>query len=116
MLFPPGTDDAELFAASPISVADATYPPTILLHATADSVIGSEASIALHRRLSGLGVPSDLHIYAGRGHGFDLAPSMLAATVHATTSFLARMVTNRPELDAEAEQFSFGRLVQAQPR
>lgn len=116
MLFPPGTDDAELIAASPISVADATFPPTILLHATADSVIGSDASIALHRRLSGLGVPSDLHIYAGRGHGFDLAPSMLAATIDVTTSFLARMVTNRPELDAEAEQFSFARLLQAQPR
>jgi acetyl esterase/lipase len=116
MLFPPGTDDAELIAASPISVADATFPPTILLHATWDTVIGSAASIALHRRLDGLGVPSDLHIYAGQGHGFDLAPSMLAATVHATTSFLERVVTNRPELDAEAEQFSFARLVQSQPR
>lgn len=116
MLFPPGTDDAALIAASPISVADATFPPTILLHATEDSVIGSAASIALHRRLGDLGVPSDLHIYAGRGHGFDLAPSMLAATVQATTSFLARTVTNRSELDAEAEQFSFARLLQAQPR
>jgi acetyl esterase/lipase len=116
MLFPPGTDDAELIAASPISVADAAYPPTILLHATQDTVIGSTASIALHRRLCALGVPSDLHIYADRGHGFDLAPSMLAATVHATTSFLERMVTNRRELDAEAEQFSLARLLQAQPR
>lgn len=116
MLFPPGTDDAELIAASPISVADAAFPPTILLHASRDTVIGSAASIALHRRLDGLGVQSDLHIFAGRGHGFDLAPSMLAATVHATTSFLERMVTNRPQLDAEAEQFSFARLVQAQPR
>lgn len=116
MLFPPGTDDAELIAASPISVADGTFPPTILLHATEDSVIGSAASIALHRRLGDLGVASDLHIYAGRGHGFDVAPSMLAATVHATTSFLARTVTNKTELDAEAEQFSLARLLQSQPR
>jgi acetyl esterase/lipase len=116
MLFPPGTDDGELIAASPVSVADATFPPTILLHATGDSTIGPAASIALHRRLNSLGVPTDLHIYAGRDHGFDLAPSMLAATVHATTSFLERMVTNRPELDAEAEQFTFARLIQAQAR
>ncbi len=116
MLFPPGTSEAELIAASPISIADVTFPPTILLHATKDSTIGPEASIALHRHLTGLGVPSDLHVYAGRDHGFDLAPSMLAGTVSATTSFLERMVTDRAELDAEAEQFSFARLLQAQAR
>lgn len=114
MLFPPGTSDAELTAASPILLADAAFPPTILVHATRDSVIGPEASIALHRRLTDLEVPADLHIYAGRDHGFDLAPSMLAATVLATTSFLERTVTNRPELDEEADQFSFLRLLQAQ--
>lgn len=114
MLFGPGTPDAELIAASPISLADGTFPPTILLHATADSVIGVQASIAMHRRLSDLGVPTDLHIYADRDHAFDLAPSMLAATVRATTSFLERTVTNRPELDEEADQFSFLRLLQAQ--
>lgn len=114
MLFPPGTGDAELTAASPILLADAAFPPTILVHATRDSVIGPEASIALHRHLTNLGVPADLHIYAGRDHGFDLAPSMLAATVRATTSFLERTVTNRPELDEEADQFSFLRLVQDQ--
>jgi acetyl esterase/lipase len=116
MLFPPGADDAELLAASPISIADAAFPPTILLHATADSTIGPEASIALHRRLTELGVASDLHIYADREHGFELAPSMLAATVGATTSFLDRTVTSRPALDAEAEQFSFARLLQERPR
>jgi len=114
MLFPPGTDDAELTAASPILLADAAFPPTILFHATRDSVIGPEASIALHRRLSSLGVPADLHVYAARDHGFDLAPSMLAATVRATKSFLERTVTNRPELDEEADQFSFLRLLQTQ--
>jgi acetyl esterase/lipase len=114
MLFAPGTDDAELAAASPISLADAAFPPTVLFHATTDSVIGPTASIALHQHLTDLGVPADLHIYAGRDHGFDLAPSMLAATVRATTSFLERTVTNRTELDEEADQFSFLRLLQTQ--
>lgn len=114
MLFPPGAGDAELAAASPISLADAAFPPTILFHATTDSVIGPQASFAFHRRLADLGVPADLHIYAGRDHGFDLAPSMLAATVRAATSFLERTVTDRRELDEEAEQFTFARLIQAQ--
>jgi len=114
MLFAPGADDAELAAASPIWLADAAFPPTVLFHATNDSVIALAASIAMHQRLTDLGVPADLHIYAGGDHGFDLAPSMLAATVRATTSFLERKVTNRPELDEEADQFSFLRLLQAQ--
>lgn len=114
MLFPPGTADADLVAASPIAVADAAFPPTILFHGTTDSAIASAASVALHRRLDDLGVASDLHIYAGRDHEFDLAPSMLEATVAATASFLDRMVVRRPELDDEAEHFSFLRLIQAQ--
>jgi hypothetical protein len=32
------------------------------------------------------------------------------------TSFLERMVTDRPELDAEAGRFAFARLLQTQPR
>lgn len=114
MLFPPGTADAELVAASPIAIADAAYPPTILFHGTADSAIATAASVALHQRLNELGVPSDLHIYAGRDHEFDRAPSMLAATVAATASFLDRMVIRQPEFDDEAEQFSFLRLIRAQ--
>jgi acetyl esterase/lipase len=113
MLFAPGTDDAELAAASPISLADAAFPPTVLFHATRDSVIGPTASIALHQHLTDLGVLTDLHIYAGRDHAFEVAPSMLAATVRAATSFLERTVTSRPELDEEADQFSFLRLLQA---
>ena len=114
ILFPPGTADADLIAASPIAIADAAFPPTILFHGTADSAIATAASVALHQRLNKLGVPSDLHIYAGRDHEFDLAPSMLEATVAATASFLDRVVVRRPELDDEAEQFSFLRLIQAQ--
>ncbi len=106
---------ADLVAASPIAIADAGFPPTILLHGTADSAIATAASIALHQRLGKLGVPSDLHIYAGRDHEFDLAPSMLEATVAATASFLDRMVVRRPEFDDEAEQFSFLRLISAPP-
>lgn len=114
MLFAPDTAEADLIAASPIALVDAAFPPTILFHGTADSAIGTQASIALHWRLADLGVRSDLHIYANRDHEFDLAPAMLAATVRATTSFLERMVTNRDELDEEADQFSFLRLIQAQ--
>ena len=107
MLFPPGTGNAELEAASPIALADAGFPPTILFHGTADPLVSPRSSIALHQRLVNLGVPSDLHFYAERSHEFDMAPSMTAATTAATASFLARYVTRRAETAEEAQLFLF---------
>lgn len=107
MLFPPGTSQADLDAASPISLLHEDFPPTIILHATADKVIAIRSSITLHQRLLDLGVPADLHIYADRDHAFDTAPLMMEATVRATTSFLERTVTRREESEAEARRFGF---------
>lgn len=107
MLFPPGTPQADLDAASPIALLHEDFPPTIIFHATADKLIGIGSSITLHQRLVDLGVPTDLHIYAERDHAFDRAPSMTEATVRATASFLERTVTRRQESQAEARRFGF---------
>lgn len=69
--------------------------------------IASRSNIALHRCLVDLGVPSDLHVYAGRDHEFDRAPSMATVTTAATASFLRRFVTDRKQLDKEARRFPF---------
>jgi acetyl esterase/lipase len=107
MLFPEGTATAELDAASPIALVDATYPPTILLHGAADKALPDRGSMNLYRRLADLGVLSELHTYARRGHEFDRSPSMIAATVGAVASFLDRIVVN-PEADAaEIRRFPF---------
>ena len=107
MLFPPQATQADLDAASPIAVADAAFPPTILLHGTADRVMDTRSSFALHRRLTGLGVPSDLHFYAERDHEFDRAPSLTEVTTAAVGSFLTRFVTGREASEAEARRFPF---------
>jgi acetyl esterase/lipase len=107
MLFPPGATAAELDAASPVTLADAGFPPTVFLHGTADSVLSPRSSIALHERLVALGVPSDLHVYAGRGHEFDRAPSMTAATAAATASFLDQFVTRPAETAEEPGRYPF---------
>lgn len=107
MLFPPGTPQADLDAASPITLLHEDFPPTIILHGTADKLIGIGSSITLHQRLVDLGVPTDLHIYAERDHAFDMAPSMTEATARATVSFLERVVTRREESEAEARRFAF---------
>jgi dipeptidyl aminopeptidase/acylaminoacyl peptidase len=107
MVFPPETPQADLDAASPITLADADFPPTILLHGTGDKALGTRSSLALYHRLLDLGVPADLHLYAGRDHEFDRAPSMTAATSAAVASFLARHVTDQAESDAEALRYPF---------
>lgn len=107
MLFPPEATQADLDAASPITLADANFPPTILLHGTADKALDSRSSLALHRRLLELGVPADLHLFAGRDHEFDRAPSLTTATAAMAASFLTRFVTDKDESDAEALRFPF---------
>lgn len=112
MLFPPGTPQADLDAASPITLLHEDFPPTIIFHATADKLIGIGSSVTLHQRLIDLGVPADLHIYADRDHAFDQAPSMTEATAQATASFLRRTVTHRAENEAEARRFVFAPAAQ----
>lgn len=107
MLFPPDTARDDLLAASPIDLVDASFPPTIVLHGAADRLYPFRSSIALHQRLTELGVSSDLHLYADRDHAFERAPSMTAATADAVRSFLERTVTNKADNDAEARRYPF---------
>lgn len=57
------------------------FPPTFILHATADKLFSGRSSIAPHQKLLDLEASSELHIYADRDHQFDMAPSMTQATV-----------------------------------
>jgi acetyl esterase/lipase len=100
MLLPPDPSQADLDAVSPIELVTPEFPPVIIFQGTADKALPLRASINLHRRLVDLGVPSELHTYAGRDHEFDMAPSAQQATVAAATSFLDRLV-GHPELNAE---------------
>jgi acetyl esterase/lipase len=107
MLFPPGTPPEQLRAASPIDLLDDRFPATLILHGSADSVINERSSVALHRALLELGVPSDLHIYAGLDHEFDRSPTMMAATSAATALFIRRFVTHPEEALLDSQRFGF---------
>lgn len=107
MLFPTGAGDTELDDASALSRLDRDFPPTIVQHGTADSAINPRSSIALHRRLDELGVPSELHLCSGRDHEFDRAPSMAEITVATVTSFLERTVIHTAQNADEAHRYAF---------
>lgn len=104
-LFPNGTPEADLVSASPIRLIDDHFPPTILFHGAADQTVNPRSSLVFHQRLIERGIPSDLHIYAERDHGFDRAPSLLDVVVPAATSFIERTVTHRAERLQEAQAF-----------
>ncbi|MBI3466404.1 MAG: prolyl oligopeptidase family serine peptidase, partial [Planctomycetes bacterium] len=56
---------------SPISYVAAGFPPTILLHGTADTMIPVEASLQLYEAFREAGVPIELHVLEGVTHIFD---------------------------------------------
>ena len=65
-------DDPEMVRrladASPVSLVQAAYPPTLLLHGDADKTVPIGQSIAYKARLEELGVSCDLTVLAGAGH------------------------------------------------
>jgi acetyl esterase/lipase len=77
-------------AASPISYADRTYPPTLLIHGTADATVPHAMTVAMYEALERAGAPVDLHLYAGQDHFFDREPPCSEAVAHAMAFFMAR--------------------------
>lgn len=74
-------------AASPVSLASADDPPTLLLHSTDELVPLSDAE-AMHRALDGAGVPVTLQTFEGSAHGMQLH----ARSVDAVEAFLAEVL------------------------
>ena len=57
----------------PVRHVDAHYPPTLLLHGSADTDVPVEQSKAMHAALIHAGVDARLHIQPDAGHVFDAA-------------------------------------------
>jgi acetyl esterase/lipase len=79
-------------AASPITYAKRDYPPTLLVHGTADDRVPHAMTIQMYQALEQAGVPVDLHLYAGQDHFFDQESQFSAAVADAMALFIARYV------------------------
>lgn len=63
---------AALAAVSPLEyVGRVPFPPVLLIHGTADTVVSPGDSTALYEALAKLRAPVELHMYAGLPHAFD---------------------------------------------
>lgn len=96
---------AEAAAISPLALVDADFPPTMLVHGTADILITPINSRRLADELSRLGVICELVTFAECNHEFDAAPSYAAAVVAHIDVFLRRML-GEPSLAAELARYS----------
>jgi acetyl esterase/lipase len=61
-------------AASPITYAGPGFPPTMLIHGTADQTVPVAGTVRMYEALAAAGVPVDLHLYAEQPHAFDALP------------------------------------------
>lgn len=77
-------------AASPRSYADDDFPPTLLIHGTADKTVPHTMTRNLYEALEQAGTPVDLHLYAGQDHFFDREPLCGEAVANAMAFFIAR--------------------------
>ncbi len=99
---------AQADAISPLKLVGADFPPTMIVHGTADVLIRPINSRRLADELARLGVISELVEFAECNHEFDAAPSYAAAVVAHIDVFLRR-VLHEPTLAAEMRQYSMFR-------
>ena len=59
---------------SPLTYVTGGFPPTMLVHGTADQTVPVAASLRMYEALTAAGVPVDLHLYAEQPHAFDAEP------------------------------------------
>lgn len=92
VLLPPGSDEAAIMDASPISHIKEGYPPTVIFHGLSDVTIPPENSEHLLQVLRGAKVASELHTFTGVPHEFDQHPEFAESCAVLTDFFLEREI------------------------
>jgi acetyl esterase/lipase len=92
VLLPAGSDAEAHRALTPSTYISAAFPPTVLLHGTADVTIAPETSERFFKQLRDARVPAELHLYDGVPHAFDTNADMATAAAEAVHFFIDRKV------------------------
>ena len=93
-------------AASPITYAAAGFPPTFLLHGTADRLVPPSASMRMYEALIAAGAPVEMKMYHGVPHEFVRLPSMMDEVHAELASFFRRTMVAKEAFGAELDEFN----------
>ena len=97
------SDDEETARiASPITHVTPAFPPTLLMHGTADRVVPPSASLRMYEALVAANVPVELHMAAEQPHGYTLQPDFHQLSVAQTALFLRRYLGLQPKVNMPA--------------
>jgi acetyl esterase/lipase len=86
--------ETQLRSASLLDKIATGYPPTLLLHGTADQTVPVDASVTLYSALRGVGSPVELHVIEGVTHVFDAHEDFARASADWIDLFVDRHVAN----------------------
>ena len=89
---------AELaWQASPQAHVSPAFPPTFLIHGSADRVVPPSSSQCMYELLDAASVPVDFHMLAGLPHGFANVPDHQRLLSREIVGFLSRHLTRSAE-------------------
>jgi acetyl esterase/lipase len=97
----PHATPGDAAAVSPINHVDEHYPPTILIHGTADRFIPAATSLRFFDALTAAKVISELHLIARQDHEFDLTPRYTESSTQLVTEFLRAQVIEPDQVAKE---------------
>lgn len=78
--------------ASPINWVSEDYPPSLLIHGNADTVVPVSESIKMYDALKAKGAKCELHVYEGAPHAFDAVPEFGRQVTELILLFVDRQV------------------------
>jgi acetyl esterase/lipase len=95
-------DETTARAASPVTHVRAGYPPTLLLHGTADRIVPPSASIRMYEELVSAKIPVELHMVAEQPHGYILQRDFHRLSCTQISMFLKRYLGLQPKVSMPA--------------
>ena len=93
-LFGPDATHETVTAASPITHASASFPPTTLITGNNDTTVPVLSSLKMYEALVEAGAKAELHVYEGAPHAFDRIPEFGRQTATLVALFIDRHVVN----------------------
>ena len=101
-LFGHDPSTAELAAASPVTYASASFPPTLLITGNHDELVSWHDSDDMYHRLREAGAKAELHVFEGLPHAFDRLPDYGRHCANLIALFLDRHVRDPRPIAAPA--------------